>query len=26
VSTATFARVWGNGVRRTWTYLRITPV
>jgi hypothetical protein len=25
VSTATFARVWGNGIRRTWTYLRITP-
>jgi hypothetical protein len=25
VSAATFARVWGNGVRRTWTYLRITP-
>jgi hypothetical protein len=25
VSAATFARVWGNGARRTWTYLRITP-
>jgi hypothetical protein len=26
VSAATFASVWGHGARRTWSYLRITPV
>ncbi len=25
VSADTFGRVWGNGTRRTWTYLHITP-
>lgn len=26
VSAASFAKVWGHGTRRTWSYLRITPV
>ena len=26
VSTATFAKVWGHGTHRTWSYLRIMPV